>query len=55
MTDSPRKLLELVLDGPVRDVPEGAVRAKRCECDPPVTYRNEDGELRCICGRGVGP
>ena len=30
-----------------------AKSAKRCQCDKPATYRDEDGELRCLCGRGV--
>ncbi len=29
-------------------------RAKPCSCENPVTYREEDDELRCLtCGRGV--
>ena len=33
--------------------PETALKAKKCPCPSPQTYRNEDGERRCLCGRAV--
>ncbi|MBA2724755.1 MAG: hypothetical protein H0U53_02095 [Actinobacteria bacterium] len=27
--------------------------ARECGCDRPVTYRDDDEDLRCMCGRPV--
>lgn len=27
--------------------------AKQCECPEPMTYTEEDGERRCMCGRAA--
>lgn len=33
----------------------GAKQAKACRCEKPVTYQDEDGERRCLCGRAYKP
>jgi len=31
----------------------GVKAPSKCRCENPMTYRNEDDELRCLCGRAV--
>lgn len=35
------------------DTPPQAGKAQRCRCEHPQTYRDDDGDLRCLCGRQV--
>lgn len=30
-----------------------AGQARKCRCENPHTYQDEDGERRCLCGRAV--
>lgn len=46
---------ERTVDLTKQAIDNGAKRAKSCLCPEPVTYRDEDGELRCTCGRAVAP
>lgn len=51
-----RDLVRAITDGPViREVPAGALVAKRCRCEEPWIERDADGDPHCVrCGRGIG-
>lgn len=56
MTDDNLHLLELVIDGPVHDAPEGAMAAPGCRCETPWLERDQDEQLHCCrCGKDYRP
>lgn len=48
-----RKALAERREQRIREEEGNATPAKLCKCDPPLTYEEEDGEKRCLCGRAV--